>query len=107
MANTSAIFKGSRTKLLTKDGLSLEAGQSVKVVDGAAAGAVMVSDALGVVTLGAVPAITALTGEVTGYWPRIYGDDCDELCCDRQGSHGSDCCRWGVGRWRYSSWGVR
>lgn len=69
MANTSAIFKGSRTKLLTKDGLSLEAGQSVKVVDGAAAGAVMVSDALGVVTLGAVPAITALTGEVTGTGP--------------------------------------
>jgi hypothetical protein len=69
MANTSAIFKGSRTKLLTKDGLSLEAGQNIKVVDGAAANAVMVSDALGVVTLGAVPAITALTGEVTGTGP--------------------------------------
>jgi hypothetical protein len=69
MANTSAIFKGSRTKLLTKDGLSLEAGQNIKVVDGAAANAVMVSDALGVVALGAVPAITALTGEVTGTGP--------------------------------------
>ena len=48
MANTSAIFKGSRTKLLTKDGLSLEAGQNMKQVDSAGAGKVYTSDAAGV-----------------------------------------------------------
>lgn len=47
MANTSSIFKGTRTKLLTKDGLGLEAGQNIKVTDGAAVGATMVSDATG------------------------------------------------------------
>lgn len=51
MANTSAIFEGSRTKLLTEDGLALEAGQSIKVTDGAAEEAVMTSDATGVTTL--------------------------------------------------------
>lgn len=56
MANTSAIFKGSRTKLLTKDGLLLEAGQSIKYIDGAALYAVLVSDAGGVLTLQALPA---------------------------------------------------
>ena len=56
MTNTSAIFKGSRTKLLTKDGLGLEAGQTIKVIDGAAVNAVPVSDAQGVLTVQALPA---------------------------------------------------
>lgn len=56
MAATSAIFKGSYTKLLTALGLSIEAGQHIKWVDGAALYAVLVSDAGGILTLQALPA---------------------------------------------------
>lgn len=51
MANTSAIFKGSYTKLLTSGGLRLEAGQRLRVDDGAASEAIMASDDNGVCTL--------------------------------------------------------
>lgn len=56
MANTSAIFKGAYTKLLTKSGLLLEAGQKIKVTDGAALYSIPVSDASGELTVQALPA---------------------------------------------------
>jgi hypothetical protein len=62
MANTSAIFKGAYTFLLTKSGLGLEAGQKVKYTDGAAVGSIPVSDVNGVLSLTAWSAInTGLT----------------------------------------------
>ena len=51
MAATSAIFKGSYTKLLTALGLSLETGQAIKIADGAGIEKPLTSNAAGVCTL--------------------------------------------------------
>ena len=66
MANTSCIFKGSYSKLLTKFGLKLEAGQKLVYTDGAAAGNVPVSDVNGVLSLTTLAGGGALTGLTQG-----------------------------------------
>jgi hypothetical protein len=71
MANTSAIFKGAYTKLLTSLGLGLEAGQKIKYTTGAAAGAIPVSDAQGVLSLGTLSGASVNTGLTQGSVPFI------------------------------------
>jgi hypothetical protein len=58
LANTSAIFKGAYTKLLTSLGLRLETGQTLRFDDGAAAERIPVSDASGICTLGTFPPVS-------------------------------------------------
>jgi hypothetical protein len=71
MANTSAIFFGAQTKLLTSAGLFMGTGQKIQFTDGAAAGNILVSDALGNCALSALTSSQVTTA--LGFTPQPAG----------------------------------